>query len=414
MPGELKSPATQSDGFRGVYHRAGRRPDPLAILRALLLLLAAFLLAPLAQAQERGPLVLAKASYFFVGGRIDSSVEGSPMVGQMYVEYMIPQRLLHPYPVVMVHGGNQTGTNFTGTPDGREGWAQFFVRRGYAVYVVDQVARGRSAYWSQVYGPLPGSRLSFVEQRFVAPEQTPLWPQAHLHNQFPGEGKPGDPSFDQFYAAQFPSIASFPQQQQLNRDALVALIDKIGPAVLLTHSQSGAFGWPVADERPQLVKAILAVEPSGPPVHDIENLGPPDWFKDAERTKISGLGDIQITYDPPLGPGQMLAFMRAGEPARPDLVRCWRQQEPARKLPSLAKIPVLVVTSQASYHAPYDDCTAAYLTQAGVPNRHLHLADVDILGNGHMMMIEKNNQAIAALMLDWLDQGFPTAPMGQR
>ena len=40
----------------------------------------------------RGPLALSKASYFFVGGRIDRSVEGSPMVGHMYVEYMIPQR----------------------------------------------------------------------------------------------------------------------------------------------------------------------------------------------------------------------------------------------------------------------------------------------------------------------------------
>jgi pimeloyl-ACP methyl ester carboxylesterase len=401
MPGKLNM--KQADGFRFA----------LRILRTLLL--GAVLLAPpLARAQEGGPLVLAKSSYFFVGGKIDGSVEGSPMVGQMYVEYMIPQRLLHPYPVVMVHGGNQTGTNFTGTPDGREGWAQYFVRRGYPVYVVDQVARGRSAYWSQVYGPLPASRLSFVEQRFVAPEQTPMWPQAHLHNQFPGDGSPGDPSFDQFYASQFPSIASFPQQQQLNRDALVALLDKIGPAILLTHSQSGAFGWPVADARPNLVKAILAVEPSGPPVLDIENLGPPDWFKDAERTKISGLGDIPITYDPPLAADQKLEFVRAGAPARPDLVRCWRQQEPARNLVNLAKIPVLIVTSQASYHTPYDDCTAAYLTQAGVPNRHLHLADLGILGNGHMMMIEKNNQAIAAIMLDWLDQGSPTSQAAPR
>ena len=101
-------------------------------------------------------------------------------------------------------------------------------------------------------------------------------------------------------------------------------------------------------------------------MHDIENLGAPDWFKDAERTKISGLGDIPITYDPPLIGDQKLAFVRADAPARPDLVRCWRQREPARRLPNLAKIPVLIVTSQASYHAPYDDCTAAYLTQAGV------------------------------------------------
>src|SRR5215471_21843769 len=207
------------------------------ILQILLLLLAALPAA----AQERGPLVLAKSSYFFVGGKIDTSLEGSPMVGQMYVEYLIPQRQRHPYPVVMVHGGGQTGTNFTGTPDRREGWAQYFVRRGYAVYVVDQVARGRSAYWSQSYGPVQGPRFNFTERRFVAPERFKQWPQAHLHNQWPGEGKPGDPAFDQFYASQFPSLASFPRQQELNRDALVALLDKIGPAILLTHSQSGSF-----------------------------------------------------------------------------------------------------------------------------------------------------------------------------
>ena len=374
------------------------------ILQILLLLLAALPAA----AQERGPLVLAKSSYFFVGGKIDTSLEGSPMVGQMYVEYLIPQRQRHPYPVVMVHGGGQTGTNFTGTPDGREGWAQYFVRRGYAVYVVDQVARGRAAYWNQVYGALPPARLSFVEQRFVAPEQDPKWPQARLHTQFPGAGKPGDGDFDQFYASQFPSIASFPRQQELNRDALVALLDKIGPAILLTHSQSGAFGWPVADARPKLVKAILAIEPSGPPAHDIENLGPPDWFKDAERTKLSGLGDIPITYDPPLGEGEKLAFVRAEAPEKPDLVRCWRQQEPARKLVNLTRTPVLVVTSEASYHAAYDDCTAAYLAQAGVPVRQMHLADLGIHGNGHMMMIEKNNAAIAKVLVDWLDKGSLT------
>jgi pimeloyl-ACP methyl ester carboxylesterase len=406
----------QSNKHDGYRHSPSKTGVTALMAQPILqtLLLGAFLAAAPASAQDRGPLVLAKSSYFFVGGRIDTSVEGSPMVGQMYVEYMIPQRLRHPYPVVMVHGGSQTGTNFTGTPDGREGWAQYFVRHGYAVYVVDQVARGRAAYWSDVYGKLPPSRLGFTEDRFVAPERKQMWPQAHLHNQFPGSGKPGDPDFDQFYSSQFPSIPSFPQQQELNRNALAALLDKIGPSILLTHSQSGAFGWPVADARPNLVKAIVAVEPSGPPVHDIENLGAPDWFKDSERLKISGLGDIPLTYDPPLKGDEKLAFVRADTPSRPDLVRCWRQQEPARKLPNLGRIPVLVVTSEASYHAPYDDCTAAYLTQAGVPTRQIHLAEIGIHGNGHMMMIEKNDAAIAAVLVDWLDRGFPVSPQARR
>src|SRR5262245_24270764 len=124
---------------------------------------AAWLTGP-AQAQERGPLMLAKSSYFFVGGRIDPAVEGSAPVGQLYVEYMIPQRLRHRIPIVMVHGGSQTGTNFTGTPDGREGWAQFFVRRGYAVYVVDQVARGRAANWSQAQGAVSAANIDRLTQ----------------------------------------------------------------------------------------------------------------------------------------------------------------------------------------------------------------------------------------------------------
>ena len=310
----------------------------------------------------------------------------------------------------MVHGGNQTGTNFTGTPDGREGWAQYFVRRGYAVYVVDQVARGRSAYWSQVYGPLPPSRLAFVEQRFVAPEQTPMWPQAHLHNQFPGDGVPGDPNFDQFYAAQFPSIASFPQQQQLNRDALVALLDKIGPAIILVHSQAGAFAWPVADARPELVKAIVGVEPNGPPVHSVELVGAPDWFKEGPVALPFGVSAVPLSYAPAVKDASELRFVKEDKADAPDLVTCWKQAEPARQLPNLQKMPILVLTAEASYHAPYDHCTVNYLRQAGVKPTYIRLADIGIKGNSHVMMQEKNNKEIAAVIYQWLDKALPAAP----
>src|ERR1700722_400676 len=124
------------------------------------------------------PLNLAKSGYLFAGGRIDSAQPGSPMVGQLYAEFQIPQKLLHPYPIVMIHGGSQTRTNFTGTPVGLEGWAQYFVRRGYAVYVVDQVARGRAGYWTQTFGPVTAPQLDRTLQRFAAPERYNLWPQA--------------------------------------------------------------------------------------------------------------------------------------------------------------------------------------------------------------------------------------------
>jgi pimeloyl-ACP methyl ester carboxylesterase len=378
----------------------GRHDLMLAIVAALGVIGAVAVFVAPARAASEAPLVIAKQGYFFAGGRIDRAIEGAPMVGHMYVEYQIPAKLEHPYPVVMIHGGSQTGTNFTGTPDGREGWAQHFLRKGYAVYVVDQVARGRAAHWLNVHGPVTPPRLSFVEQRFVAPERFKMWPQAHLHTQWPGTGQPGDATFDQFYASQVPSVVDFAKQQELNRDAGIALLDQIGPAILLTHSQSGSFGWPIADARPSLVKAIVAVEPSGPPVHDVEFKGAPDWFADATKTKISGLGEVPLTYDPPGAP----EFVREEQPDAPDLARCWVQKGPPRQLKNLKNIPVLVVMSEASYHASYDHCTVKYLRQAGVNTTFMPLAKSNIRGNGHMMMLEKNNDQIAAAMMNWLNE----------
>ena len=380
------------------------KPQPKGLLTiAVTLSFGAALASMPVQAQERGPLVLAKSSYFFVGGKLDPAAAGTAPVGQIYVEYMIPQRLRHRTPVVMVHGGSQTGTNFTGTPDGREGWAQFFVRRGYAVYVVDGVARGRAAHWSQLQGPVSNPNMERLTQRFVAPERYKMWPQAHLHTHWPGEGKPGDDAFDQFYYSQFPSIVNFTKQQEINPPAIIALLEKIGPSILVTHSQSGAFAWPVVDKRPDLVRANVAVEPNGPPVRELDFKGAPDWFGESTRDKAFGLGEVPITYDPPVTATSKLEFVRQEQADKPDLARCWLQKEPARKLPNVAKVPTLIVMSEASYHAAYDHCTAAYLAQAGVKNTFVRLADRGIKGNGHMMMLEKNNMAIAGVMAEWLD-----------
>jgi pimeloyl-ACP methyl ester carboxylesterase len=354
----------------------------------------------------RPPLDLETCGYFFVGGRIERAIEGSPMVGQMYVEYFIPRAAKSPYPIVMIHGGSQTGTNFTGTPDGREGWAQYFLRRGHAVYVVDQVARGRSAHWSLAQGPVAAADITRTEQRFVAPKRFNLWPQAKKHRQWPGSGRPGDAAFDAFYATQFPSLIDFGKQQELMRDAGAALLDRVGPAILLVHSQAGAFAWPIADARPKLVKAIVAVEPNGPPVHETEFLGPPDWFADTGPQKLSGLGMVPLTYRPALKPGEKLKFARQTKPDAPGLVRGWLQAEPARKLPKLAGIPILILVAEASYHATYDHVTAAYLAQAGVANDFVRLEDIGIRGNGHMMMLEKNSDEIAGVIERWLKKAL--------
>src|SRR6202162_4547443 len=138
-------------------------------------------------------LAIAKQGYFFVGGKYAPVGDKQVLSGQAYVEYQIPARLTQPYPLVIVPGAAQTATNFTGTADGREGWAQFFLRRGYAVYIVEQPGRGRSGYQPDTDGTQAYPQVLSVQQRFTAPEKFNLWPQARLHTQWPGTGMAGAP-----------------------------------------------------------------------------------------------------------------------------------------------------------------------------------------------------------------------------
>lgn len=368
---------------------------------------AAAFAAGAAKAADDPPLVLARDGYFYVNVKT-TSVDGRDYVShQMYVEVRVPAQQTHPYPIIMVHGGTMSGTNFTGTPDGREGWAQYFVRLGYAVYVVDQPGRARSGYLTAAYGPMRNVERSNALPRFVAQEKYKLWPQATLHTQWPGTGEPDDPATVQIAASQMPAIADFREQQVLNRGALIALLEKLGPSILLTHSQSGAYGWPVADARPDLVKAILAIEPNGPPFYNVEFIGAPDYFKQGELALPYGITGLPLTYSPPIKDASELKFVQEDKAEGTGLVRCYAQQAPARQLPNLQKMPILVLTSEASYHAPYDHCTVNYLQQAGVKPTFIRLADIGIHGNSHVMMLEKNNKEIAAVIEKWLQQALP-------
>jgi pimeloyl-ACP methyl ester carboxylesterase len=119
-----------------------------------------------------------------------------------------------------------------------------------------------------------------------------------------------------------------------------------------------------------------------------------------------GVTDVPLTYSPPIQDASELAIERQDKPDGPNLVPCWLQKNPARELSRLKNIPVLIVTAEASYHAPYDHCTAKFLDQAGVHPTHVRLADAGIHGNGHMMMLEKNNMEIAEMMARWLTRNL--------
>ena len=348
-------------------------------------------------------ITLAEQGYFFTGGQYVKNKAGQQIrVGQMFVQFQIPAKRTQPYPVVMWHGGGQTGTNFLGTPDGRKGWADHFLQQGYAVYVVDQPARARSGYFAEVYGAARNPNTAAMADRFTAPSRSNQYPQAKLHTQWPGTGVAGDPTFDQFFSSQVEDIADVSVIERLNRDAGTALLDKIGPAIIITHSQSGPFGWALANERPKLVKGVLAIEPNGPPLYEMElTPGANEFYKDGVLGRAWGVTRVPLNFQPAAATAKDLNLLRQAAADGPDLVRCWVQPEPARQLPNLKGVPILIVVSEASYHAPYDYCTSKFLAQAGVANTFVRLPQIGIRGNGHMMMLEKNNLEIAAFLTKW-------------
>src|SRR2546422_915344 len=281
-----------------------------SVLRAAGMAAALALATGAAAAADDPPYTLAREGFFYIGGKPTMINGRTYMTGQMYVDVRIPAQQTHRYPIVMVHGGTRSATTYFGTPDGREGWAQYFVRRGYAVYVVDQPGRGRSGYLAESYGPWKVPDGEGGQRRYLSQAKYKLWPQAHLHTQWPGSGAPDDPVVRQLVASQLPAIKDFKEQQVLNRDALVALLDRIGPAVLLVHSQAGAFGWPVADARPGLVKAILAIEPNGPPFYGVDFVGALDYFRQGSLALSYGITAVPLTYAPPVADASELAMVR--------------------------------------------------------------------------------------------------------
>lgn len=350
-----------------------------------------------------GPFSIAAQGVLYTGGTYDNPQSPTTMSGQMHVFYELPDvprgMVPHRYPIVMIHGSQQTAANFLGTPDGRPGWAQYFVSHGYPVFVVDQPGHGESGYFPNAYGPQgPNPSPTTVQHMFTAPELTrPLqWPQAALHTQWPGgpgSGVPGEYAYNQFFASQVANIPDTNLAYSLTTKAVVDLLNRIGPAIIMTHSMSGPLSWLIPQAAPGKVKGIIAVEPTG----DSSLTG------DTAPGQTCGLSPdgLCLDFTPPVSSGADLHLTRVPPPDA-DHKSCWLQGGAVHTLPWLNGTPILIVTSQASYHSTYDYCTSEFLTQAGVKNRWVYLPTVGIDGNGHMMMLEKNNLQIAGFLRNWL------------
>lgn len=212
------------------------------------------------------PLVLDRLESFYIGGerRATSGSLGpeTQHFGQMYVQRMIPADRRFPLPVLFVHGGMHSGVTWETTPDGREGWQTLFVRGGFETLVIDQPWRGRSA-----------PDLTALDPK--APEGTPL-PQAvyagaALAERFARGGGRFDPGWIDRYCAQLWPDFYVPhaiaagvggRSDPAALPPMLELVDRLGPVVLVTHSQGGDIGWKTAIARPDRVAAILTIEPA--------------------------------------------------------------------------------------------------------------------------------------------------------
>jgi pimeloyl-ACP methyl ester carboxylesterase len=272
---------------------------------------------------------------------------GTTSLGQMYVQYFNPAPESAGPPVTFWHGGSLTGATWESTPDEREGWLSYFFRQGWQVFNVDAVERGRSG-WSPRdphFAAAPFLRTgedSFTQFRIGLPV-----PEIHLETlqnaAYPACRFPL-PAFGRFLQQVVPRWST---TDDLTLAAYEALLDRIGPAVIVAHSQGGAFAFKAAERHPSKVAAIIAIEPA-------------QGGTDAGAARLADI-PVLVVYGDHL-----------------DRDRRW---------------PTIRQRTDVYLRA---------LQRSGCRLRVLDLPAAGIAGNSHLMMMESNNLAIAALIEDWL------------
>jgi pimeloyl-ACP methyl ester carboxylesterase len=323
---------------------------------------------------------LADMGHFWVGLEHKKMPYGTILAGQMYVQYMIPAQVRRPYPIVLVHGGGGSMLHYMGIGE-QSGWAHYYVQEGYRVYLVDRPGHGRAPYHPDALGPI-GPNVSYAA--IAADTRRAVVGPNH---QWPGTGDIGDPLLDQDLAGQNAAIGDNVFAHKLWASRGAELLDKIGPAIIQVHSAGGPFGWVVANERPNLVKAIVNVEGGGAPFSN----GNP-W----------GLTTIPLAYDPPVADSSQLTS-RDVTGSNGQAYKL--QGDPARKLKNLLGIPIVYVVAEKSGRS--GEPTVAFLKQAGCDAEAMNLKDKGILGNGHFMMLENNRRQVFDAIRSWIDQKLP-------
>jgi hypothetical protein len=289
----------------------------------------------------------AEKSVTFSAGGVPARVDpnGAYLVEAMYVQYFLPAQRKGKFPLLMWHGGGLSGVTYETTPDGREGWLTLFLRKGWDIYNSDAVERGRSGFAPpDVWDGEPhfvSMADAFVRHRIGAAWSDEPAARARL----PGSLFPVE-AYDRF-ARQF--VPRWTTTDAATFAAYNALIDKVGPSVLLFHSQAGGFGFPLAQARPDMVKAIVAVEPAV--TGDV-----------AQAARLKDVPVLMLYGDFIESSARWLAMRQIG--------------------------------------LAFADAVKA----AGGHVDVLDLPGVGMRGNSHMMMMDRNNAAIADLINDWLER----------
>lgn len=318
------------------------------------------------------PVRAVRRGHFWIPGERVESERGTVQRAPLFVEWEAPEEITRPYPLVLVHGGGGQITDWRGTPDGRPGWSDKFVDAGYLVYLVDRPAHGRSWAHPDVVGT-PGAQFSYEMAMGLFDTEI------EGHDQSLWSGGIGDPMLDQLICGMGFLPADLAESHRMDQDRISRLLDRIGPAVLVTHSAGGPTGWLVADARPELVKAHVAIEPMGPPFHEFGPGTRLDW----------GIAAAPLTYEPAVTDAAALEKAVTETPG-------------AHTLPNLVGLPAVVVVGETSPFTAWAPLMVDYVNAAGGSAEFLNLGEHGARGNGHAMMLEKNSDEAIVPILDWI------------
>lgn len=209
---------------------------------------------------KTAPLMIREQGSFAAGGTVITtpgtfdpvkmSPEGQTFHGDhAYVFYQIPEHA-RKLPLVLWHGYGQFSKTWETKPDGREGYQNIFLRRGFAVYVIDQPRRGNAGRSTQPVTIIPVPD----EQKWFDIFRVGIWPDFFPGVQFSRDSD----ALDQYFRQMTPDTG--PIDIEVNSDAVAALFTRIGPGILVTHSHSGGMGWRTVIKSPN-IRAVVSYEP---------------------------------------------------------------------------------------------------------------------------------------------------------